>query len=79
MVREILNGIYNYFFRSEKVEKLAAERKKICDGCMFNSTVMKTMDPDYTSIRTDEHCIECQCNLSLKQRSTKSSCPNKFW
>ena len=78
-IQEIISGIYHYIFKNKKIEDIAAKRKKECDKCMFNSSVMKKLDKDFKPFRRDEHCIECQCNLKLKQRSMKTRCPNNIW
>lgn len=77
--KEIAYGVFFFVFRDSEVEKVAIERKKKCGTCPMNSTVMKKMDSDFKPWRKDEYCLECQCNLKLKQRSLKSACPNKLW
>lgn len=45
-------------------------RKYICDGCEFNSK----NKVGYTSIRIDEHCTLCLCNLDWKQHCLSCNC-----
>lgn len=78
-IKEIYFGVYFYIFKNDNIEIIAFNRKKECDKCLFNSTVMKKMDKDFKPWRKDEHCIECKCNLKFKQRSLGSKCPNKLW
>lgn len=72
-VKHILEGITNTIFVREEVEKIAAERMAICKMCPKNSkNVPGTMRPD-------EHCTLCGCNLHFKTRSLDSDCPSGQW
>lgn len=78
-MKQFISGLWFYFFKNKKVEIIAKKRKVICDLCLSNSTVMKKLDDTFKPIRVDEYCLECKCNLKLKQRSLKSKCPNNLW
>lgn len=80
---EILDGAKNSIFTNKIVEEVAAKRKSICDICPANSA---NSDKDffkpgkfYSKIRKDAHCTHCACNLHMKQRSLKTSCPIGKW
>jgi hypothetical protein len=73
----ILEGAANVLVVKQEVEKAAAERKAICDGCEFNSTNAKKNG--YSNWRPDEHCTQCGCNLIMKTRCMSCSCPMKYW
>lgn len=69
----ILEGAINKIQAKEEIVKLAKERKAICNTCPFNSA---NMNPEYHkgSMRIDEHCVLCGCNLQLKTYSLHSQC-----
>lgn len=73
----ILNGIWNFLLPTSKTRRMVKERKSKCDECIHKSTNLKKVG--YKSNRIDVHCTLCKCNLFLKQRSEKSTCPNKLW
>jgi len=61
------------------VKKIASQRyKEHCSICPFNSKNAKEKG-DYYSIRPDEHCIDCGCNLDYKTHCMDCSCPKNFW
>lgn len=70
----IISGIWHsmlaYFFRENY--KWVAERKAICNTCVFNSRHEFSVSP--TPGRRDAHCVLCECNLFLKQHSPCSNC-----
>lgn len=82
-VKHILEGIKNSLFVKEEVEKIANERYEICKVCPKNS---KNKDKDffnpgpyYATIRPDEHCSMCACNIHAKVRSLHTECPIGDW
>lgn len=82
-INHILEGIKNSVFVKEEVEKIANERLEICKICPKNSA---NKDKEffapgkyYASLRPDEHCSECACNLHAKVRSLHTSCPIGKW
>ena len=66
-VKHILEGIVNTIQAKEEVEKIAAERRAICDSCKHKSTLIHP------------HCNICGCNLTLKTHSLHASCPINKW
>lgn len=70
--KEIANGITNMLFKKEEIEKHAAARKEICEGCEHISTKHETARPDV-------HCTVCKCNIELKIRSMITECPMGKW
>ncbi len=79
--KKIVEGIKNTYFPpkdlKEFIEETAKERLAICRKCPFDSENGKKQG--YTTVRPDEHCMECACNLEWKSRSLSSECPHKFW
>lgn len=49
-----------------------------CKGCEFNSTNAK-INKGYSTVRPDEHCTDCGCNLDWKTHCMDCSCPKDFW
>lgn len=74
---EILNALKNTFFSSKEMKINLLKRKRWCNKCLHNSKNLKTKG--YKTLRLDEHCTLCKCNLFLKQRSEISRCPNNYW
>ena len=71
----ILEGIKNNVFKSEAIESIAAERKKICDGC----ELIDTVGDQCLVPLTQPCCGSCGCSLKLKLRSLSSECPEGYW
>lgn len=82
-VKHIIEGIANSIFVKEEVEKIAEERKAICAVCPKNSNNKDKTDfdpgPYYSTIRPDEHCSVCACNIHAKVRSLHTGCPLDKW
>lgn len=82
-VKHILEGITNSIFVKEEVEKIANQRKEICNVCPKNSenSDKEFFDPGkyYSTKRPDVHCTSCACNLHAKLRSLHTSCPIEKW
>lgn len=82
-IGHILEGIKNSVFVREEVEKIAHTRYEICQSCSKNSAnkSKEFFDPGkyYSSLRPDEHCSECACNIHAKTRSLHTSCPIDKW
>lgn len=82
-IKHILEGITNSVFVKEEVEKIAQERYEICKTCPKNSSNKdkENFDPGkyYSTLRPDEHCSVCACNLHAKVRSLHTSCPLDKW
>lgn len=83
IIKHILEGIKNSIFVKEEVEKIAKERYAICQTCPKNSKNKDNADFDpgrfYSTVRPDEHCSECACNIYAKNRSLHTSCPIHKW
>jgi hypothetical protein len=82
-IKHILEGIKNTVFVKEEVEKIAEARYEICKVCPKNSSNKDKPDFDpgkyYSSLRPDEHCSMCACNLHAKTRSLHTACPVDKW
>lgn len=56
------------------------EREKICDVCPYNSSNAGAKNMMYDIInRKNEYCMECGCELHLKQQFELESCPIGKW
>lgn len=67
---KILEGLKNSIFKSEDIEKIAAERMQVCESCpLIDRTGDKCVLPG-----TQPCCGACGCKLSLKVRSLSSQC-----
>lgn len=82
-IKHIIEGIGNSIFVKDEVEKIAKARYEICSTCPKNSKNKdeEFFDPGkyYSSLRPDEHCSGCACNLHAKTRSLHTSCPLDKW
>ena len=76
-LKGIKEGITNLLIVKQEVEQIATTRLSICRGCSNNSEVAK--QTGYTTIRPDEHCIDCTCNLAIKTRSMGYGCELGKW
>jgi hypothetical protein len=73
--KQIMEGVKNSIIRDAFVEKVAEERRKICDSCIRK-------DDEGTSCvvpGTQPCCNLCGCSLSFKLRSLSSECPDLRW
>jgi hypothetical protein len=50
---------------------------KSCQGCEFNSTLAK--QKGYQTLRPDEFCTACGCNLEAKTKCFSCDCPLGHW
>lgn len=57
------------------IEEVSNQRKTICDGCQWNSKNRV----NYVTLRLDEHCTDCGCNLDAKRKCLSCECPKQFW
>lgn len=73
-VKHILEGLQNTLFVKEEVEKIAEKRYAVCTSCKHNSS-----NSEEATLRPDEHCLKCKCNLHMKTRSLSSYCPIGLW
>lgn len=82
-IKHILEGITNSVFVKEEVEKIAKERHEICKVCPKNSSNRdkEGFEPGkyFSSLRPDEHCSVCACNIHAKTRSLHTACPLDKW
>lgn len=82
-INHILEGIKNTVFVKEEVEKIANERYALCTVCPKNSknSDKPFFDPGkyYSTLRPDEHCSMCACNIHAKNRSLHTDCPIDTW
>lgn len=72
--KEIKEGYQNLAFRNEEIEKLAKERRSICNSCEYNSENKGGLFNE-----SIPHCTLCGCILSAKVRSRDSECPKGKW
>ena len=57
----------------ELIERVYEERITICRGCpLFSENKKKT---GWTTLRFDEHCTDCGCTSSAKNRCLSCECP----
>ena|SRR6187455_2007555 len=81
-LKQIFEGWRNHIhppeYLKEKIEEVSSERMDICRGCPFNS-INATAAGTYSSIRRDEHCIECGCTLAAKTKCLSCKCPKDYW
>jgi hypothetical protein len=82
-IKHIIEGIKNSIIVREGVEAIANERYEICKVCAKNSANkgQENFDPGpyYSSLRPDEHCSMCACNIHAKVRSLHTECPISKW
>ena len=83
-IKDILEGIKNSVFVKEEVEKVAEHRYSICKTCPrfsgnSNKPELFKPGPYYSTLRPDEHCTVCACNIHAKVRSLHTSCPEDKW
>lgn len=75
----LAQGIYNSVAGKKWIKDLAAYRMDVyCAPCEFNSRNAKQIS-GYSSIRPDDHCTRCGCNLEWKTHQLSSSCPAGKW
>lgn len=73
--KQIMEGIKNSVIRDAFVEKVAEERRKICDDCIRKDDEGKSC----VVPGTQPCCNLCGCSLSFKTRSLSSECPDLRW
>lgn len=72
----LAQGIYNKHLGQQWIRDLARHRyDNFCDTCEDNSKNKK----NYTTVRPDEHCTLCGCNLEYKTHQLSSGCPKFLW
>ncbi|HJT74376.1 MAG TPA: hypothetical protein VJ720_10165 [Chitinophaga sp.] len=75
----LAQGIYNSIAGKQWIKDLAAVRMNdFCSTCEFNSKNAKQLS-GYSSVRPDDHCVRCGCNLEWKTHQLSSSCPAGKW
>lgn len=75
----LAQGMYNSVAGKKWIKDLAAHRMNtFCSPCEFNSKNAKELS-DYQTIRPDDHCTRCGCNLEWKTHQLSSSCPAGLW
>lgn len=78
-IPSILNGIKTaiiFQFLSKDKKELIRKRRSICTNCIFSSDKAKKIGI-YKSIRKDNHCTLCGCNIHLKTACLKCNCAIK--
>ncbi|NLR60699.1 hypothetical protein HGH93_21495 [Chitinophaga polysaccharea] len=75
----LAQGMYNSIAGEKWIKELAGYRMDtFCGPCEHNSRNAKSSGR-YQSIRPDDHCILCGCNLEWKTHQLSSSCPDSRW
>lgn len=78
-VSQIYEGWKNHIHPENKLKEIinitSEERLKICRECSFNSLNRK----NYSTLRLDEHCIDCGCTLIAKTKCLSCECPQNKW
>jgi hypothetical protein len=74
-IKGIIEGAVNSVFIREEIEKISKERLATCAACPFNSE-NKKKDGTFKTLRPDEYCTLCGCNLQMKTRSLSQICPD---
>lgn len=69
---QILEGITNTIMKDEFVEKVAKNRRLICDECSNKGKKCAVKG-------TAPCCNLCGCSLTFKSRSLSSDCPDGKW
>jgi len=69
-VLNVINGWWNYYFKTDKVEKIAKRRMKVCNKCRYKVVKEGKLK-----------CGICGCPLEKKVRSMRKSnrCPKGLW
>lgn len=73
--KQIMEGIKNSIIRDAFVEKVADERRKICDGCIRKDDEGKSC----VMPGTQPCCNLCGCSLGVKMRALSAECPDLRW
>jgi len=58
---------------TEEEQELITNRRLICSDCKYCSTNAKE-DGWYNTIRLDEHCVLCSCNIAAKTACFECKC-----
>lgn len=73
----LVQGMYNSALGKKWVKQLAKDRNEnFCKPCEYNS---KNVPDGQKSIRADEYCTACGCNIAWKTHQLSSSCPLEKW
>ena len=61
----------------EMIETVFEQRMEICRGCpLFSENKKKE---GWKTNRPDEHCTDCGCTSSAKNRCLSCQCPQEKW
>lgn len=74
--RKILEGIWNSLFPNAFVERVAAERDKLCQACPLYDATGKA---ENCFVKGSACCSFCGCKLSFKQRALSVGCDKGVW
>jgi hypothetical protein len=73
---KIYEGWKNNLFPAEGmkdvIKQISEYRLNICEMCPSHSK-------NHSSIRPDDHCIECGCTLAAKTKCFSCECPLSKW
>ena len=71
-INQIAEGITNHIIppkdQEELITLISKQRLEICNNCEFHSK-------NHFTIRPDDHCTNCGCNLILKTKCLSCECP----
>lgn len=73
---KILEGIWNTWFPNAYVERVAAERNKICFACVWYD---KRGEAAACFVKGSPCCGACGCDLVFKQRALSAGCIKGYW
>jgi hypothetical protein len=73
--KQIMEGVKNSIIRDAFVEKVAEERRKICDDCIRKDDEGKSC----VVPGTQPCCNLCGCSLGVKLRALSAECPDLRW
>lgn len=78
-IASIYEGFKNNLFPKEElkeiIKEVREERLAICNKCAYHSS----NKIGYKSLRIDDHCTNCGCNLAAKTSCLNCECPLKYW
>lgn len=75
----LLRGMYNKAAGTQWVKEVAKSRyEDHCKNCDHNSKIA-TKEGLYKSVRIDEHCVACGCNIDFKTHDMAQICPKGYW
>jgi hypothetical protein len=77
-IDEVAEGLYNFNYPKDCIEKKALERSKVCQGCpnFVEDTIEELQVKDRIETLSKKMCSLCGCVLSYKLRIDKITTEN---